>query len=217
MDINYEKLKKALAKTMVETRASEDSLFAMCYDLFAGSAPTFSSRNPRKRRSCASRQLPPRTYYLKYDKNLIDELFKSQDSYTFSGYSYDAPTYTNFDEIDYYNPYFNMKRLYENIDRIIGIEMTYQKHIANFFLGEKRMQMVEELNFDANEVKLNDDVFKAEEGDPGGSEVVWYNQFTSCYTTPNGYIYKIPDDEKGKILIVSRALDVNRNNTSEGI
>ena len=218
MDINYEKLRQALAKTMAETRASEDSLFALCYDVFSGSASTFSSRNPRKRSSYASRQLPPRTYYFNYDKNLVDELFKSQDSQSFSRYSYDAPRDTNFDEIDYYNSYLHMQRLFENIDRNIGID---QEDIYNSSYEEHLMPREEKrLHSDDSEAKhkeFNDDVIKEGGGDSGGHPNIWYTQYSSYYSTPTNYMYWDSNKENEDILMRNSMLDAKRSKSAEGL
>lgn len=217
MDINYEKLKKTLVK-ILESNTSEKGLFALTYDVSTGSAPTFSRRDSWKRKSCASTQLPPRTYYFNYDKNLVNELFSSQNSYTFSRYSYDAPTDINFDEIYYYNSYLNMQRLFENIDRNIGID---QEDIYNSSYEEHLMPREEKrLHSDDSEAKhkeFNDDIIKEGGGDSGGHPNIWYTQYSSYYSTPTNYMYWDSNKENEDILMRNSMLDAKRSKSAEGL
>ena len=219
MYIKYEKLRQALAKTMVETCASEDSLFALCYDVFSGGASTFSSRNPWKVSSYASRQLPPRTYYFNYDRNLVNELF---NSYTFSGYSYDASIDTNFDEIYYYNPYLNMQRLFENINRIAGMTMVKQENTDNIFIEEREPLQKEKLNF-ADGTEMSRGRISEKEG--GGLEEfapdnrkveIYIVQPPSYSATTCDYMINMPNGGIKKIPFIGSVIPEVRTKTSEG-
>ena len=204
MTINRERIQRILAKTTLDEHISEKSLFAVWYDVFAGGASTFSRQDPRRRRSCTSRQLPPRTYYFNYDKNLVHELFNSQNSYTFSGHSYDASTETNFDETDYYSHYLNMQRLFEKMEYLIDMTMERpHENIDSSPFNEQRIRRDERVYFDNDDAKqrlMNNDAVMNQGEDLGGTIpddsyglMTW--AIPSYYvTTTTGHVSDPPND-----------------------